>query len=859
MGMRKCPNCGTTVRVETVADRFDGLCPGCLYQAIVAPPAPAEGAAPLEGTDLGNYRVLGLVGSGGMGTVYRARQKGLERTVALKVLSGSGPGEVERFFREGRAAARLRHPNIVAVHEVSNDRGYYFLTMDLIDGGTLGEAIRRSLPPPRRSAEILRTVCRAVHYAHEQGIVHRDLKPSNILLDPRGEPLVMDFGLAKEISGGATLTTSGMIMGTPAYMAPEQALGTGAVGVRTDVYALGAVLYECLGGHPPFSGEGAIEVIGKVLSEDPPTLRHVRSGIDRDIETICLKAMEKDALRRYPTAAALADDLDRFLAGEPILARPPGLLYRWGKRLRRQPLAWGLAACLVATLTVGLGLWTNGFRRRRAAEKALLAERDREAETARRRTAADPFLHRAASKYRILSENRYRSDARGDWRDRRSREIEEAAARAVEIDPENAEAFRLRGLARMERTHRDDEAFAGAEADFTRALELRPSLISALYDRGRLYMYRFLDRVMWDNLIDNDALRSVREHGEWKDRSVADLERARSLGGEQDEQLLAEVAVAMSNLRLKEAVEKAQAAFPLMAQTSEMRLLLGASYLFAGMIDKALEQLDRVIADRPRHRYALLIRIFLHLAYNRDVAAALPDLDVLREDDPDDLFVLVGTGEAYRRLGRIKEARAQFEEVARRKNHPRVWVALGDVCLKDGDPQAAMAAFAKAVELAPASSEVYRKRAEALIQMKDYAAAERDYTAAIERQNPPKPSHYWRRGWIRVRLKNDEGALADFAEALRLQPDHPDALRSRGQLLLALRRWAEAVRDFDRYIPLRPADPHGFCGRGEARLRAGDFKGAVEDLEKAVALGGDDKGRHQRLLDEARRKRDGDR
>ncbi len=281
------------------------------------------------------YEMLGELGRGGMGIVYRVRQRSLDRTVALKLLR---PGEeifaeaVRRFEKEARALARLRHRHIVAIHEVGRTGGNLYYTMDLIEGASLAELIRDGQVPPTRAVRLLRQVAAAVAHAHAHGLIHRDLKPANILVDRAGDAFVVDFGLARDLGLAADATASGWIVGTPAYMSPEQAQGDAArIGEATDVYALGAVLYECLTGRPPFAGPSLAELIHAVVHDEPARPRAIAPGVPRDLEVICLKAMAKDPQRRYATVRALLEDLERFEEGKTIRARPPS----WGYRLSR--------------------------------------------------------------------------------------------------------------------------------------------------------------------------------------------------------------------------------------------------------------------------------------------------------------------------------------------------------------------------------------------------------------------------------------------------------------------------------------------------------------------------------------------
>ncbi len=440
-----CPKCGSPIRAPTAA----GVCPRCLLaRAIDVAPDPGAGtrrkreelpqletqrsgaagnATPGLGF-IGKYELIARVAEGGMGTVYRARQPGVDRLVALKVIKSgflAGENERRRFRVEAEAAARLDHPNIVPIYEIGEHAGHPFFTMPLLTGGTLAEQLARHPEPmdATDAARLLIKLARAVDYAHQRGVLHRDLKPSNVLLDDRNEPHVADFGLAKRLPsadagqpdggadldpdpGGPALTLSMAVLGTPNYMSPEQASGSSrSVTTAADVYSLGAMLYEFLTREPPFVAGTPWETIRLVIEREPvPPSRRLRerrtaarSGntadvaapagassrrgplragvcVDRDLETICLKCLAKDPSRRYPTAAALADDLDRWLRGEPVLARAAGVPERVYKWVRRRPST----AALVALLAL-LGLAGGG---RIAWQYERLT---REAEAARRK------------------------------------------------------------------------------------------------------------------------------------------------------------------------------------------------------------------------------------------------------------------------------------------------------------------------------------------------------------------------------------------------------------------------------------------------------------------------------------------
>ncbi len=324
-------------------------------------PTVAPGPAAVDSSSpairfVGDYEVLEEIARGGMGVVFKARQKGLNRVVALKmILAGSfaSAADVQRFRTEAEAAALLDHPNIVPIYEVGEYEGRPYFSMKLIEGGNFAAEIPRLVGDPRRAVRILEAAARAVHHAHQRGVIHRDLKPANILLDADGQPQVADFGLAKRATD-AGLTQSGAILGTPAYMAPEQASGRGAATTLVDVYALGAILYELLTGQPPFQGGAPLDVVMQVLEKEPPPPRALNPRADRDLSAVALRCLQKAPEARYESAAALADDLKRWLDGEPTKARPPSLVGQAWRWLRRNTAA----AVTVAALGLAWGAST---------------------------------------------------------------------------------------------------------------------------------------------------------------------------------------------------------------------------------------------------------------------------------------------------------------------------------------------------------------------------------------------------------------------------------------------------------------------------------------------------------------------
>ena len=318
-------------------------------------PPPRPPKPPLKA--FGGYEIEGELGRGGMGVVYLARQVELNRLVALKMLTGHyGPDELQRFQEEAETAAGLNHTNIAHIYEVGEHDGAPFFSMEYVEAGSLADRLRKELPSPQDTAKLLISVARALHSAHQNGIVHRDMKPANVLLDPDGTPKITDFGIAKRLKDDSRLTRTGAVIGTPTYMAPEQAKGNSRhVGPAADVYSLGAILYEMLAGRPPFLPEDSeTPITVRVLTEDPVSPAWHRTEIPRDLETICMKCLEKEPRNRYASAAGLAEDLRRYLDDESILAKPPSTASRSIKWVRRNPWKFVAAAAVLLLVVAGV-------------------------------------------------------------------------------------------------------------------------------------------------------------------------------------------------------------------------------------------------------------------------------------------------------------------------------------------------------------------------------------------------------------------------------------------------------------------------------------------------------------------------
>lgn len=829
---------------------------------------PGAARAPVDGERFGDYTLVGELGRGGFGTVHAAWDPRLQRRVALKILSVNDPEEADRFAREARLAAALSHPNIVAVYEVGRIGTNSFIAMQLVEGATLA----RTRLDTREALGAARDAARAVAYAHRQGTIHRDLKPANLMKSNDGRIYVLDFGLAKAQAGDASISVTGDIIGTPAYMSPEQARGQRAT-PRSDVYGLGAVLYELVTGQKPFDGDTAYDVIRQVIDADPTPPRRLRPRLSINVETIALKAMEKDPARRYADADAFADDIERELAGEPILARPASMAERVIRRVRKRPTLYALAAALTASLVGGVILLELN---RRSTEQ--LRRLDNSMQQARERVRAADLMEFEQSFSRERWEGalgeaeRLCEDATalrpdyatgwyewgGVWMARRRWDRAIAMFDAcLERDPDYVQARLARARARVEsifriesHTRLGQEAPGTARREARRVAEALDDLAglggASLEDEQKIELRLLLHflRAEWDAF---DALAEGLD--DWRSLRL----RAESYHKRFDHPRAADAYAEL--VRTKSAAAWAWARF-------------GHCCRDANDLGRATAAADRSVELDPRSVEALVERAYLRARLG-DVVGFLADAERAVAADPADVAALDCRSTAYGAAGRLGEAAA--DSTARIALDPESSVgyyARGYVRLEAGDGAAAVADFDLALErdpdylpaiynrafaralagdfdgaLAdcdaaeradPSSVAAAMARGRVEEQRGDFAAAEAAYDAAI-RAHPGAPEPLVARGLLRRQRGDSDGAIDDFSAALHRNPSMAELHRYRGLALLeGAGDPARALSDFERAVELEPFNPENFHNRAVARHALGDADGAIEDYSRAI-------------------------
>ncbi len=857
------------------------------------------------GLVIGKYRVDSPLGRGGMGDVWKAWDAELGRWVALKFLlaghsSGTGAGiapETTRFQREAQTAAKLSHPGIAAIYEFGTftppgEKAEWFIAMQFVDGQNL-----RTFPRNNRKTlvRIVRDAARAVQAAHDQGVIHRDLKPENLMV--QGDRVfVMDFGLSRITEGARSLSLAGLVIGTPSYMPPEQARAEKA-DARADVYALGATLYELLTDRVPFDGSGVYEILMQVIETEPARPRSIDPSIDPDLETILLKCLEKDRHRRYRTAAELGDDLQRWLDGEPIAARPISRLERLRRRIGRNKALTASIAALVILASGAAILFTRQGRERHASEERLknlstlwmdvLQKkqdlRGLKVPVERARPALEASIHAIDA---FIKENPdlpqgFYLRARGylylGERDKALADVEQA----IRLAPAFKLAFWLRAIIRLEeaqayqlgvdlshgtRVRAIRVLMQEVSRDFAAAGTVGPEsarvwgLTPTAEDEVMRTMGEAMHRVYGASDIDGAVAiltAAVRDRHEEEYAAflgmLGDREwTARAIEwapGYPLAHFVRGIECNYAGQRHAGAGRKAEAAAEwakALASFEATVALLPNSHLAWSYRGKtrahlgddtgALEDFNRSLTLNPNHPDTLVLRGLAYEDAGR-LADALRDYDRAIELDPGLHEAVVVRAECRILAGDSDGALRDFDRaIELAPDNPVLFVKRAMLKRNRGDLDGALRDADDAVQRGPKLSAGYIGRAEVHLARNDPASAQADLDRAIE-VAPSDFSGFYNRAILRTKRGDLSGARKDYDRALELRPNDADTLVHRGRLLLDhLGEAKAALRDLDQAVALRPDDAEALCYRGNAKDRLGDRAGALPDYDKALAL-----------------------
>jgi tetratricopeptide (TPR) repeat protein len=846
---------------------------------------------PLPAADLpriSGYEVQQVLGRGGMGVVYKAWHERLNRAVALKMLLAgpfARPEELERFLREAQVVAGLRHANIVQVYDIGDLDGQPYFTMEYVEEGSLAQKLAGEPQPAEQAAALVATLAKAVHVAHDNGVVHRDLKPANILLTADGTPKITDFGLARRLEGGGGLTVSGVPMGTPSYMAPEQGQDKGgAIGPATDVYALGAILYELLTGRPPFRAETAVATLQQVLTEDPVPPSRLNSRVPRDLETICLKCLHKEPPRRYASAAALAEDLERYGRGEPIAARPAGRLERLARWVRRHRAA----AALLAAVAVLLATISSGgllLRQQQLAARArqgktdqkfrAILERERERleegwqahDLAKLTEARDAGIRATdlarsggASAAVVQEAEAFRQDAA--LRLGRATKNQRLLNAVLDVwAPQETSAFfhDLASLMRLPSSHLDEQylaAFrrwgldmdAAAEDEVVERLRQEPKvvqqeLIAALDEwilerrlQGRPQAERRRLFRLAEQLDTSEPHRRLRA---WLvGRSPRPDTVAGFVGTGSPWLALWELARGDTWRGLWGLRQEIQ---PRTAPVLTVLLLARASAV-AGDVKGAEEVLRQAAAARPQD-VVLLDALGKLLERQNRFEEAVGYYRAARSHRPE---LGIALSRALLGANRATEAREVTQDlVLRQPGNPAFYIFLGSALYGEKKLSEAQAIFHEALNLDPNLAAAHYCLGVILADQRNDGEAEAHYRKAIDLK-PDFAQAYNNLGHTLGR-QGKSGAEALYRKAIDVNPFLPEAHRNLGNALMERQKYAEAEAAYRKAIEVKPDDADCYCGLGKALTNQDRLAEAEAACRKAIRLQPDLASAHDNL------------
>jgi serine/threonine protein kinase/tetratricopeptide (TPR) repeat protein len=828
-----------------------------------SPAGPAEPGVAPDSSFVAGYEIMGVLGRGGMGVVYKARQAKLNRLVALKmVLAGAHAGahQLARFYTEAEAVARLQHPNIVQIYEVGELDGLPFFSLEYLNGGSLSKKIAGKPQPPREAAATLELLAQAMAVAHEHGIIHRDLKPANVLLTKDGVPKITDFGLAKRLEDDSSQTKSGTLMGTPSYMSPEQARGeTHEIGPLADLYSLGAILYELLTGRPPFVGTTMLETLFQVRNQEPVPPTRLQPKCPRDLETICLKCLQKEAGKRYPNCTALADDLHRFLAGESIKARPTGRLERAWRWCRRNPRVAALST-MVGVLLLLLAVSLVGMAVRRSRDQAALAET---------RTVAGERLAQASEA--IAGGNHARARDLLQWSDPLLSSRPELADVRGELETLRAQVDVYAEFRQL----LDSARFACRFGSRRLKEEGRRSCheLLTLYDEieqrtGRgtaglppldaLQQQLFKEDVFEAFLTAAQVEQEVTKgSGDAAERQAA--QQALDWLNRAEEVLPGTRALRVHRAPCWARLGKTEAERADMEQAKTIQPTSAVDRFWHGFAnhlrgDEALRKRDFKAAHgfyrdeiaeyaaflrlRPDHFWGYFNWANCHMQLNErpDLYDAIIGFTACMRLQRDFPWPYNNRGTAHLRLEQYDLALADFDAaLARNEHYPEAHANRGLVNVKLGRQDAALADFTRAIELNPDYTQARANRIDLLLGRGRYAEARTDLSRILEAA--PAAAPIWRAraivNW--QNLKDFDAALTDFEKFARLQQKDAEPHRCTGAILLSRRRYGPALVALQKALDLRPGYPEALWARAQIYLWQGKAEQALKELDPLVA------------------------
>jgi tetratricopeptide (TPR) repeat protein/tRNA A-37 threonylcarbamoyl transferase component Bud32 len=829
-------------RVEAMSRHLDE-CWSCQQRQDGRDHEDLEAIDPASVRYFGDYELLEEIGRGGMGVVYKARQIKLNRLVALKMIVGAGfvsKDAVRRFRFEAEAAANIQHPNIVRVHEVGEHDGLPYFSMELIEGKSLKERVNkaaRTRAARREAAALVARIARAIHAAHQRGVIHRDLKPANILIDTDGEPHVTDFGLARRIEGDSGLSHSGAIMGSPSYMAPEQAAGKiHEITTAVDIYGLGAILYELLTGEPPFKGSTELETARLVQEQEPRRLRSFDARIERDLETICLKCLEKDPRRRFGTAEALADHLDLWLQGKPVPVRRTSVFERAVKWARRKPAIAALSAALLAAVVLG-GMGWFWVQRDRTAQQVETARAVNQAldeslfALGRAKEAPDDLIQSAKAISEALSAARHAE------RLLKEREAEPNLRERVQSAIRHAEAM-ARDRWMLDRLETLYSQFFFPDDRFN-PKEAIPNYAQAFREYG----------------IDLEALNATEAAARIQNSPI----RAKLLSAVDWWATLAEPPLATHLFQIVTLVD-----------TDPYRTIVRLALHSRSEYDKTL----RGAAYAPEAA-ALPPDLALGLAFSlmgTDRRKAESILQTLWQNHPEDYWVNFHFGILWATSNpqRPDESIRYFTAAgALRPNNPLPYLILAELLEKKGDRNGAIASYRRVVHSLPNNVQAHLRLGMLLERAGDDEGARVEYRAALDLapdpktfQSEPKTASgraaeviemladfarsiglaadaadaHFEIGRAKRGVGEGKAAEAEFREAIRLRPDFADAHTLLGSTLADMRNLGEAERETREAVRLEPASPISHFGHGMVLLVRNKLDEAISEIRIAIRL-----------------------